>query len=65
MKRLPLTKGYFAVVDDDDHEWLSEYKWTAVVTGQNIKRVYAYRRTGWDNAKRRWKHIVWMHRENS
>jgi hypothetical protein len=63
MKEIPLTKGYAAQVDDDDFEWLSKYKWTAVVTGQQIKRVYAYRRHDWDNAKRRWKHIVWMHRE--
>jgi hypothetical protein len=63
MAELPLTKGYLAVIDDDDYPWLSEYKWTAVITGQHIKRIYAYRRSGWDNVKRRWTQTLWMHRE--
>lgn len=63
MKSITLTKGYIAIVDDDDFERLSAHKWTALVTGQRLKRVYAYRRTGWDNAKRRWSGMVLMHRE--
>jgi hypothetical protein len=63
MKQIPLTKGYFAIVDDDDYERLSKHKWTAVVTGKHIKRVYAYRRVGWDNAKRRWAQAIYLHRE--
>jgi hypothetical protein len=63
MKSLPLTKGYVAYVDDDDYERIAKYKWTAIITGQNIKRVYAYRRAGWDNVNRRWTITVWMHRE--
>ena len=63
MKQIELTKGYFAIVDDDDFERLSQHKWTAMVTGQNIKRVYAYRRTEWDNANRRWMKSILMHRE--
>lgn len=62
MKEIQLTKGYVAFVDDDDFARVNQFKWTAVVTGQNIKRVYAYRRTGWDNAKRRWTQTVWLHR---
>ena len=27
MKNIPLTKGKFAIVDDDDFEWLSKWKW--------------------------------------
>lgn len=27
MKQIPLTKGYFAIVDDEDFEWLSQWKW--------------------------------------
>lgn len=29
MKEIPLTKGMKTVVDDDDYEWLSKYKWNA------------------------------------
>lgn len=41
MATLSLTKGYTAIVDDDDFAWLNEWKWTALVTRQ---LVYAYRR---------------------
>lgn len=27
MKRIPLTQGKFAIVDDGDYEWLSQFKW--------------------------------------
>lgn len=30
MKRIPLTRGQFALVDDDDFEWLSQWKWYAL-----------------------------------
>lgn len=30
MKRIPLTQGKFALVDDADFEWLSQWKWHAV-----------------------------------
>jgi hypothetical protein len=31
-REIPLTKGYVAVVDDDDYEELSKYKWCASIT---------------------------------
>jgi len=40
-KYIPLTKGYYAIVDDADYESVSANKWTASVTKTN---VYAYRR---------------------
>src|SRR5690606_36282447 len=46
MKEIPLTKGYVALVDDEDYEWLSQWKWTALVTG---KQVYGYRKSGRTN----------------
>jgi len=29
MKKIPLTKGYETIVDDEDFEWLSKFKWYA------------------------------------
>lgn len=40
MKQIPLTKGYFALVDDADFEWLSQWKWCASVKDG---KVYAKR----------------------
>jgi HNH endonuclease len=55
-RELILTKGYKALIDADDYEWLSKWKWTAVITGQNIKRIYAYRRE-WPSRR-----AIYLHR---
>ena len=34
MKEIELTKGYVAIVDDDDYEWLSQYKWNASISSE-------------------------------
>lgn len=39
MKEIPLTKGYMAVVDDDDYECVSAHKWC--VSGDARKTLYA------------------------
>lgn len=45
MKKIPLTQDQFAIVDDADYEWLSQFKWCAdkrvrtfyVIRSQRIK----------------------------
>jgi hypothetical protein len=39
MKTLPLSKGYEAIVDDADYDWLSQWKWS-------FCKGYALRRIG-------------------
>jgi len=45
MKRIPLTKGEFALVDDEDFVWLSQWKWCCHVdkSGQKYARRIAYK----------------------
>lgn len=40
MKLLPLTKGYHAIVDDDDYYWVSQFNWFAL---ELDNKVYARR----------------------
>lgn len=40
MKEIPLTQGYVALVDDDDYEHVSQFKWCAKTQGHT---VYAHR----------------------
>jgi hypothetical protein len=56
MKKIPLTRGKYALVDDDDFEWLSQWKWRCTFHG------YAYRspRVKGDRLKRL---SIFMHRE--
>lgn len=53
MKEINLTQGKVALVDDEDFEWLNQWKW------HYTKRGYATRTT-WDGVK---SHKVKMHRE--
>ncbi|HDY88118.1 MAG TPA: hypothetical protein ENH82_08410 [bacterium] len=42
MKRIPLTQGQFAIVDDEDFEWLTQHKWCAC-WNKHAKSFYAVR----------------------
>jgi hypothetical protein len=57
MKKIPLTQGKFALVDDADFEWLSQWKW-------HYEGRYAARRNyiGFINGKNKGKK-VYMHKE--
>lgn len=56
MKEISLTRGLVALVDDEDYEELSRYKWYASSNG------YA-RRNGWRSGYPRKRALVSMHRE--
>lgn len=57
MKEIPLTKGYIAIVDDEDHAFLSQWRWHVCI---GPKHVYAMRNSAPSNGKR---HHIMMHRE--
>ncbi|TXI99675.1 MAG: hypothetical protein E6Q35_02320 [Chryseobacterium cucumeris] len=57
MRKIPLTQGKSALVDDADYEWLSKWKWHAH-KDKNGVLFYAERRD-----KSRTPRIVKMHRE--
>lgn len=52
MKEIQLTKGYVALVDDSDYEWLSKFKWRYNSAG------YAARHSPWENGTRK---TIYMH----
>lgn len=55
MKKIPLTRGQFAIVDDDDYAPLSEYKWHLLTSGTG---PYYAARTDRSNGQK----AVMMHR---
>ena len=63
-KEIGLTRGYVALVDDEDYEWLSQWKWHAAAYSRG--QWYAIRlclRGECDHSNgRKWRHRVWMHR---
>jgi hypothetical protein len=59
VKTVPLTQGYVALVDDDDFEWVSQFKWRALVDRRRNK-VYAVRKTHGPHSSRK---SLYMHRE--
>jgi len=57
-RRIPLTRGMYAIVDPDDFWRLSRYKWLAL---QGQSTFYAIRMVY--QGKNRKRKTVWMHRE--
>lgn len=52
MKEIPLTRGYVALVDDEDYNWLNQWKWCADGNG------YATRSVGGKRTQKK----LYMHR---
>ncbi len=57
MKQIPLTQGKVAIVDDENFDWLNQWKWS-VLKQPHSKNWYAVR-TAWNG--NRW-HTIRMHR---
>lgn len=57
MKKIPLTQGKFALVDDADFEWLNQWKWYFGDTGYAVRQVHVGFRDG-----KQIQHKVRMHR---
>ncbi len=58
MRKIPLTQGQVALVDDSDFEFLSQWKWHALK--QRTGNFYAVRNSPW---KKRKHFLILMHRE--
>lgn len=56
MKKIPLTQGYFALVDDSDYEAISKYKWHIKKHGRTFYAKHSTKKG--DNRKQK---TVYMH----
>lgn len=62
IRYIPLTHGYYAIVDAEDYEKLSQYKWAALFNSQgNI--IYAARSAFREENGKRKRCTILMHRE--
>ena len=60
IKEIPLTQGKIAVVDDDDYEWLSQWKWCVTKVNKGKSDLYyAIRATKKEDGKQT---TILMHR---
>jgi hypothetical protein len=61
MKRIPLTRGYFALVDDADFETVSQFKWWAEVSKHTVyavRSVPAIKRGGHNSSQKMHRYLT-------
>lgn len=58
MKEIPLSRGLVAIVDDEDFDWLNQWKWYAGNNGK-ARTMYAIRMAAVEGKRRKFR----MHRE--
>jgi hypothetical protein len=63
MKEIKLTKGLVALVDDEDYEYLSKWKWCAARQHGNRRGIYAVRATYTKLAGGAKRGLMRMHRQ--
>ncbi len=51
MKHIPLTQGKFAIVDDEDYEYLMQWKWYALRNGNTYYAVRNFRGSAQSKAR--------------
>ncbi len=54
MKQIKLTKGLYALVDDDKFDLLNQYSWSANYS----KKDNCYRATAWIQGRNQWMHRI-------
>ena len=57
-KRIPITQGQYAIVDDEDYEWLNQWKWQA----RKYRDTFYVRRQQWLKAEKK-NTVILMHRQ--
>ncbi len=62
VRYIPLTRGYYAIVDAEDYEKLSKYKWYAQIK-KNTDIIYACRASYYSENGKRCRRTIMMHRE--
>lgn len=64
MKKIPLTQNKFALVDDEDYEWLMQWKWFAMKKKRKSSIIfYAARKSTKILNGKKTRCMRWMHRE--
>ncbi len=65
MKKIPLTQNKYVIIDDEDYEWFSQYKWFAVRNKNTfyvIRHITIQSGNKSKNIKRK-RETIYLHRE--